>query len=280
MFKNKLFTFILIITITSSVFSQNFIDSSSFVFIEGGCFLPGSTSGDEDERNGKKIRLNSYYISKFEISNYEYCFFLNNSDIKKEYVPLYINLNGKSNKVKCRIYVKDNVYKVETGFENFPICFVSWHGAQAFCKYTKTRLPTETEWEYAAKGGKYGCKIYKKKKYLKKCFTYSGSNNPDSVAWFSENSDNSLHKTGQKKPNMLGIFDMCGNLSEWCYDTYSATNYSECKRKKNKYSAKGTFKVHRGGSWTNSKKIIRLSNRRASNPQNRNATIGFRIVKD
>ncbi len=271
-------SFLVLFSISTS--SQSIIDSTNFIFIEGGNFVPGSSSGDFDEKGGKKTKVNSYYLSKYEVNNSEFCMFLNKAKIKEEKIPLYINLKGKNRNIESGIYKEGKLYKIKKGYENQPVSFVSWFGAYAFCQYTKTRLPSEIEWEYAAKGGIYGCKTYKKKKNEDKCYIFSGGNSADSVAWFKENSENSIHNSGLKKDNALGLFDMSGNLSEWCYDSYSETYYSELKRKSQKYNEKGALKVHRGGSWANSQKTLRLPNRRASNPYSRNATIGFRIAKD
>lgn len=253
-----------------SGFSQNKIDTSKFVFVKGSFFRPGSEAGDDDEKKSKIIYIKSFYISKYEINNAEFCKFLNDFSLPPEKISHLINIGGQKRNIKCAIFFENGIYKSENGYENFPVIFVSWHGANAFCKYAGGRLPNEIEWEYAAKGGKKN----------KDFFLYSGSNSADLVAWFGSNSQNKIHKCGLKKPNCLNIFDMSGNISEWCFDKYNPKFYNEMKRFNPKEQNKGNLRVHRGASWINSEKILRLTNRRASKPETKNSTIGFRIVHD
>ncbi len=264
------------------LFSQNNKVTDKFVLVKGGLFRPGCANGEEDEKKSKKIYISNFYISKYEINNLEFCRFLNDSlACPPEKIPVYININGKSRDIRCRIYLEKGIYKSEKAYENFPVIFVSWYGASAYCKYAGGRLPSEIEWEYAAKGGKRACKFYNiKNNKSTKCFLYSGDNIADSVAWFASNSQHKIHECGSKKSNFLDIFDMSGNVSEWCADRYNFNFYSTMKRINPSEQNIGKFRVHRGGAWINSKKILRITNRRATNPTDKNSTIGFRIVKD
>lgn len=263
----------------NSAKSQTYnLPDSNFVFIKGGTFVVGSSSGDIDEINKKRVWINSFKISKFETTNKDFTLFLNSlSDTLK--IHNYINLKGTWKDIKCRIYKDNGKYKVKKGYENHPVVFVSWIGAVEYCKFSSSRLPTEYEWEYAAKGGKKGCKIYYKSKYKNKCYKFSGSNNINEVAWYDKNSENKIHAVGLKKPNRKGLYDMSGNVSEWCADKFDAKAYKNAKRINPVGDANTRFRAHRGGSWTNSKNILRLTNRRASNLKTKNSTIGFRVIK-
>ena len=135
------------------------------------------------------------------------------------------------------------------------------------------RLPTEAEWEYVARGGKY----WKEKPYL-----FSGSDILDEVGWYNENSHNETKPVGLKLPNKLGLFDMSGNVWEWCSDWYGGDYYQKCLDKgveKNpKGPEKGSDRVRRGGSWIISALHCRTSYRHNYTPAFRPNFLGFRLV--
>ena len=145
---------------------------------------------------------------------------------------------------------------------------VSWEGAVAFAKWKGARLPTEAEWEYVARGGK-----------STKGYTYSGSNQLEEVAWFGTNSENKTHPVGQKRPNELGVYDMSGNVWEWCSDWYDEGYYGSSIRQNPQGPETGTDRVLRGGGWLFAEKYCRVNNRYSILPGARNTRIGFRIVK-
>jgi len=274
---NNIVLFVPIILLLISVYSE--INAQSFenelVYVKGGSFLIGNKKGDNDEKSVKKIYVKDFYIGKYEVTNIEYRDFLNILKPNASELRKYIKLNGKFKNLKCRIFVKDSIYYVEKGFENFPVNFVSWFGAYAYCKNTGGRLPTEAEWEYVAKGGKMS--------FLRKIshsYLYAGSNKLNKIAWYRKNSGNKPHKIGQKKPNKINVFDLSGNVAEWCSDWYQANYYKKSPEKNPQGPENGRLKVHRGGSWYNTPEILRITNRRASKPITQNATIGFRFVKD
>lgn len=258
------------------LFSQINKKDSSFVYMESGYFYIGNNKGDTDEMPMTKIYVNGFYISKYEVTNKQYCDFLNKANYMRDSIDKYININGNWLKLNCKIYNDNEKFKVESGFENFPVNYVSWFGANAYCDYYGYRLPTEAEWEYTAKGGKNTFLKILFKNYNK----FSGSDEPYSVAWYKENSERKIHEVGTKLPNKANIFDMSGNLDEWCNDWYLSGYYSDIKKVDPAGPEKADFKVYRGGSWYNSEKMIRITNRRAANPKSNKATIGFRVVKD
>lgn len=159
-----------------------------------------------------------------------------------------------------------------------PVENVNWNDAMSFCEKLNEMkkapegyhftLPTETQWEYAAKGGKRS-----------NGFKYSGSDDPDEVAWHSGNSENKTHDVKTKKPNELGLYDMSGNVWEWCLDNYLPDKRdvkAEFIRGKNGRSAN---RVHRGGSWYPPVSDCRVEYRNGNfDPSNKASTLGFRVA--
>ncbi|MEM1136409.1 MAG: SUMF1/EgtB/PvdO family nonheme iron enzyme [Bacteroidota bacterium] len=130
------------------------------------------------------------------------------------------------------------------------------------------RLPTEAEWEYAAKGG-----------IKSKGYTYAGSNNPDEVAWYNKNSKRKTQPVGGLQPNELGIYDMSGNVREWCWDWYSDYNYVGVSNLNPIGSEKGSSRVVRGGSWNLDVNFCRVAYRDRLYPDNGDYVRGFRISR-
>lgn len=166
--------------------------------------------------------------------------------------------------------VMDSKYSTNDG-DLLPKNYVSWNDCQEFIeklnKITglKFRLPTEAEWEYAARGGK------KSKRYL-----YSGSNNVLDVAWYDGNSSNKRHPVGTKQANELGIFDMGGNVSEWCQDLWG--QYQNDSQINPLGSSAGTKHVLRGGNYFFDIRICYLSYRMFAESNNKDASAGFRLA--
>lgn len=155
--------------------------------------------------------------------------------------------------------------------DNLPVESVSYEDVKTFItklneKTGKTfRLPTEAEWEYAARGGKKS-----------KGYKYSGSNNIDDVAWYYGNSNNKTHPVKTKRPNELGIYDMSGNVWEWCSDNYGA--YSSSSQTNPTGPSSGSYRVDRGGSWHYNAGSCRVSTRFFSNPSDGYYYLGFRLA--
>ena len=129
------------------------------------------------------------------------------------------------------------------------------------------RLPTETEREYAAKGGNKS-----------KGYTYSGSNSLGDVAWYSDNSGSKTHPAGQKQPNELGLYDMSGNVWEWCSDWYGSDYYQSSPSSNPKGASSGSYRVYRGGSLTDVARASRTAYRIKYYPDYRYNVLGFRLV--
>ncbi len=157
------------------------------------------------------------------------------------------------------------------GETQLPVVNVSWYDCDEFVKKLnkitkkKFRLPTEAEWEFAARGG------VKSKGYV-----YSGSNNLTEVAWYDENSRSRIHPVKQKKANELGIYDMSGNVWEWCQDWHA--KYKKEPQTNPMGPARGSLRVVRGGTWGYSSVLCRSSYRNCYKPGNTNCPIGFRLA--
>lgn len=195
-------------------------------------FVEGTPNKANFRFKGKNIQFNSFYISKYEVTNEEFCVFLNEVG----------NLKGADGAVYYRGWDirQDNTGKwnVIAGKAKSPAVYMSWYGADAYCKWVGGALPTEAQWEYAARGGQ-------KSNFYK----YSGSHNLDAVSHYIKNSGGRLHAGGEKEPNELGIYDMSGNIWEWTADWYDAKNASlkpdACDYKG---ADNGSLKVRKGGS--------------------------------
>jgi len=155
--------------------------------------------------------------------------------------------------------------------DNLPVECVSWDDCQTFISNLNSltgkrfRLPTEAEWEFAARGGN-------KSNHTQ----YSGSNNLDEVAWCERNSGGKTHPVATKRPNELGIYDMSGNVWEWCNDWYG--DYSNTAQNNPTGPNSGTFRVNRGGSWFDYARHCRVSFRYYYTPVHRNFLLGLRLV--
>ncbi len=144
--------------------------------------------------------------------------------------------------------------------ENMPIVDVTWNDAQAYCAWMGGRLPTEAEWEYAARGGS----------------TEARYGNLDEIAWYDQNSGKQMHEVAQKRANGFGLYDMLGNVWEWVRDWFDQNYYQNSPAQDPTGPASGQFRVLRGGSWGNNPRNVRVSNRVRNNPGDWNNGIGFR----
>ncbi len=152
-----------------------------------------------------------------------------------------------------------------------PICMISWEQALAYTQWLSKKtgkaynLPTEAQWEYAAKGGS-----------KHQGYKFSGGQWPDALGWFQENSDRRLHPVKQKRPNELGLYDMTGNVAEWCLDWMG--DYTKTKKTNPKGAVEGRTKVYRGGCFIFNYRSCRIAYRNATLPNFTGNFIGFRVV--
>ena len=227
------------------------------VYVEGGTFQMGATSeqgsdADGDEKPVHSVTLDSYYIGECEVTQAQW---------EKVMGTTLSQQQRKSDFDWGLVGVGDN----------YPMYYVSWHDAQAFCEKLSQltgrtyKLPTEAQWEYAARGGNksHGYK-------------YSGSNNLSSVAWYDSNSSSQTHAVKQKQPNELGLYDMSGNVWEWCRDWYG--DYTSSSQRNPHGPSSGSFRVLRGGSWLYDAQYCRVSIRFSITPSFSCYNYGFRVV--
>ena len=233
------------------------------VYVQGGTFQMGDKWGDgsDVEKPVHEVTVSDFYISKYEITQKQY------EEIMGENPSYFIGDNLPVEKVTWYNAV-DFCNKLSER-EGLEPCYTI-NGTDVSCDFSKSgyRLPTEAEWEYAATGG-----------INSKNTKYSGSNNVDEVGWYSDNSSNSTQEIGKKDPNELGIYDMSGNVWEWCWDWYDTSYYASSATTNPTGPEDGSSKVLRGGSWRNPAQSVRVSNRGDNYPSEIYYTYGFRIVK-
>jgi formylglycine-generating enzyme required for sulfatase activity len=222
----------------------------NFILVKGGTFNMGCTQQsdicDDDERPPHSVTLKGYYIGQTEVTQAQW-----------------------------RAVTGDNPAKFND-CEECPVEQVSWDDVQEFlrllnrrCGGTPFRLPTEAEWEYAARGG-----------HLSQQFSHAGSDDLEEIAWYKHNAEKRTHPVKTKKPNELGLYDMNGNVWEWCgdwFDDYPAKTEVICNPKG---PSEGRARVGRGGSWGVDIASCRLVNRGRYAPHSKGPNLGFRLVRD
>jgi formylglycine-generating enzyme required for sulfatase activity len=247
-----------------------------YVAVNGGTFQMGSNNGGSDEKPIHIVTLSSFKISKYEITHTQFITFLNDigcnsngtfNDSEFGNVE-YIDMDASD----CAIdynsgkFVFGGSSRVPTAA--CPVIVITWYGANAFAKWAGGYLPTEAQWEFAARGGSAGSPT-----------TYSGSNNIRNVAWYSSNSGRKTHPVGQKQANELGIYDMSGNVWEWCADWYSK-RYQRGSVTNPSGPSSGASRVNRGGSWYYGATGCRVANRNHDYPYSSYINIGFRVARN
>ena len=255
--------------------------SDNFVLIQGGTFQMGSTI-NSDEQPVHSVTLSNFYMSKYEVTVAEFKEFIDatgyqtDADKRTSGYGSYI-WNGSSWETKDGVNWKCDVGGSvrPTSDYNHPVIHVSWNDAVAYCEWRsrkegKTyRLPTEAEWEYAAGAG------------ANNRSKWAGTNNESDLgtyAWFTSNSGSKTHPVGEKQPNSLGLYDMSGNVWEWCSDWYAST-YPSGSQTNPTGAATGSSRVLRGGSWSNYADYCRVANRCSYYANNRDNNCGFRLVR-
>ncbi len=228
----------------------------NIVQVEGGTYTMGcpfSTCGS-DEKPAHAVTLSTFRISKYEVTQAQWKAIMSMSATNSE--PSYFK--------GCAQCPVENVSYDD--IEEF-IRKLNQHHSLSVGK-GKYRLPTEAEWEYAARGGTES-----------KGYQFAGGNDLDDVAWFGDNSNRSTHPVGKKKPNELGLYDMSGNVWEWCSDWYNSEYYAQSGGASNPLGSEtGSSRVLRGGSWYSIAVCCRMAYRNNITPTLRNGYYGFRLV--
>ena len=219
--------------------------SIEMVKVEAGTFMMGATSEMENPTDNEKpvhqvTLTNDYYMGKYEVTQ-----------------ALWQTVMGSN--------------PSEFNGGTLPVETVNWNDCQEFISKLnsmtgrKFRLPTEAEWEYAARGGKES-----------RGYQYSGSSNISDVAWYDGNSGSKTHAVGTKQPNEIGIYDMAGNVSEWCQDWKGS--YNSASQTNPIENHNGLYRAHRGGGWGYLVRYCRSSYRNNSSPDERYDHVGLRLA--
>jgi formylglycine-generating enzyme required for sulfatase activity len=243
----------------------------NMVFVEGGSFMMGNNNGQADEKPVHKVNLDGFYIDTYETTVADFSRFVDATGYKTEveqrgFTWLSGTKRKKAKNVSWRCDEKGKERSLKDA--NRPATFLSKKDAEAYCKWRGGRLPTEAEWEYAACGGQKS-----------KGYQFAGSNNADEVGWYNENSGGTSHPAGQKKPNELGIYDMSGNVWEYCSDYYDENYYSSSPSNNPCSTANKNYDVARGGSWYYVTKFARTTDRSGWKLFG-NTNTGVRCVRD
>jgi len=255
------------------------------VQIPGGSFQMGSNSGDDNEKPVHTVTLSGFYMGKYEVTQEQWTAVMGNNPSNFTGSPASGEVQSKRPVERVSWYdalVFCNKLSVREGLSpayrisgstdpanwgSVPTSSNStWDAVQIVAGSTGYRLPTEAQWEYAARGGRGSPGNY----------TYSGSDTVGDVAWYTSNSSSKTHEAGKKAPNGLGLYDMSGNVWEWCWDWYGS--YSSGAQT-DPVGADGSYRVFRGGSWLFSAEITRSTYRRSNYPHSVSDGIGLRLVR-
>ena len=233
--------------------------SFTMVGVEGGTFQMGSTDGNSDEKPVHSVTLSSFSIGQTEVTQ-----------------QLWYAVMGQKPTSDGSQW--SSTYGLG---DQYPAYYVSWNDCQEFITKLNQltgqhfRLPTEAEWEFAVRGGNSS-----------KGYTYAGSNTIGDVAWYKVNSydkgsgspDYGTHAVATKQANELGLYDMIGNVCEWCQDWYNSSYYSSSPSNNPTGPDSGSDRVLRGGSWISSATYCRVAFRDYITPTNRYSILGFRLA--
>jgi iron(II)-dependent oxidoreductase len=237
------------------------------VLIPAGTFMMGSEDGERYEHPVHEVDLEAFYIDVYEVTNAQFAEFLNEEGNQEEDGAAWLDADGEY----VRIHREDGEWAVDTGYADYPVVEVSWYGARAFCEWRGARLPTEAEWEKAARGGLEGAK-YPWGDEAPVCTP--GAQNGASLARCS------LHGTrpvGSFGPNGYGLYDMAGNVWEWVSSLYRGYPYQVGDGRED-LEASGS-RVLRGGSWNLWDYDLRVAHRSYNFPKGANINYGFRCSR-
>jgi len=222
------------------------VTNMEFAFVQGGCFQMGNTFGDgePDEKPVHEVCVGDFYLGKYEVTQEQW-----------------------------QTVMGSNPSQFKGYGSNYPVEMVSWDDVQEFISRLnqksgkRFRLPTEAEWEYAARSGG------KREKWP----GTSREGKLGQYAWYDENSAGRTHRVGEKRPNGLGLYDMTGNVWEWCSDWYGENYYQSSPRNNPEGPGSGSYKVLRGGSWSPYPRDVRAAFRLRNAPTYRGDSSGFRL---
>jgi formylglycine-generating enzyme required for sulfatase activity len=235
-------------------------DGARMVLIPAGDFFMGNPEGDElyyDENPCHTVYLDAFWIDCYEVTNRLYKQFITETGHRVPYVEAGwaepYNWEHKS---------------YPPGKADFPVVLVSWEDAVAYATWAGKRLPTEAEWEKAARGG-----------LVKQTYPWGEKIDVQHANYFTSiTSKNEMQPVGTFLPNPFGIYDMAGNVWEWCSDWYGKTYYRKSPGTNPAGPQEGLYRVYRSGAWTNRAEQLRCSERGRNVPIHQSHTIGFRCA--
>jgi formylglycine-generating enzyme required for sulfatase activity len=243
-------------------------DGAPMVLVEPGSFTMGTNEGDPDEGPAHEVQLSAYYIDVYPVTNARYAQFLNEAKAHQDSSGhLYIALGPDT-----PIRIMGGLYVVQDGYEDHPVCHVSWYGAEAYCLWAGKRLPTEAEWEKAARGADGR--------------SYPWGDDPPQPRSGREPQCNADGFSTATTPvdrfansaSPAGCFDMCGNALEWCADWFQAGYYARSPRQDPIGPSSGTDRVCRGGCYHFDAWSVRATYRINMDPAHLIQPTGFRCV--
>ncbi len=264
-----------------------------FIPVKGGTFEMGSKKGDDDEKPVHTVTLSDYQLARYEVTNEAFVKFLNDAPVKVSGEDIELNGNVIYELYQDRIERSGNTFSVVSGYDQHPIVYVTWYGAVEYCNWLSKkhryqpvytingtnieadwkangyRLPTEAEWEYAARdrGGDLTWAGTSSESVLRQYANYSGD----------EDGYSNTSPVGALKSNGLGLYDMSGNVWEWCWDWYG--DYPNKTQGDPKGPTSGSPRVFRGGSWILHASRCRSANRNCWYPISRSFSLGFRLAR-
>ncbi len=233
--------------------------NQGMVFVPEGTFIRGSANGREDEKPPHAVVVDAFWIDRCEVNNRQYLRFLAEDPyLRKSTLPRQFH-DGD--------YLQnwEGDLKPPTNRDNYPVVYVSWFAARYYCQSLGKRLPSEAEWERAARAGAIT--------------DYSFGNGPEKLedfGWYNGNSENRLRLVADKRANKFQIFDMHGNVWEWVYDWYGP--YPKGRVENPQGPVHGKYRVLRGGSWKSPAEHLRASMRGDDSPINTSPDVGFRCA--
>ena len=248
--------------------------TEGMVLIPAGEFQMGSNSGGSNEKPIHSVYIDAFYMDEYEVTNAEYAAFLNAKGKHTESGKTWLDIGG----AHVRVEYVGGVYRAKGEYENHPVIYVSWYGAVAYSKWKGKRLPTEAEWEKAARGNLSG-------------LTYPWGNTIDSSKANYGNNIGDTTAVGEYTANGYGLYDMAGNVWEWCLDEYDSGFYAVSPSQNplsgansiewilDNYTGVKSFRVLRGGSWLNPARYVRVANRLNAAPSTSYYSPGFRCAR-
>lgn len=253
----RILSYLLLVFFSASSFAQAkigkaLVDSifAGMIPVDGGTFSMGCTAEQGQdcyywEKPDHYVLVGSFYIGRYDVTQAQWAAVMDSNPSFHKHCP------------------------------DCPVDNVSWQDALDFIAKLnrisgkKYRLPTEAEWEYAARGGA-----------ASRGYKYPGGNDIDALAWYDANSGDTTHRVGLKRPNELGLYDMAGNVWQWCSDWFDLKYYASLPADQPKGPDSGKLRVIRGGSWNNYARVCRMSYRNGTAPDKRFSNDGFRLAMD